>query len=289
MGKILFVDTDSSGEAGETLGLAGRIAGPSWIVAASELSTADFDGVSVVALGGSLDEGGDADLASSIVPFASEIAARPYAVYSTRCATQERLVAAAKVLAAAIGESAALVLELAASPEAAGSALRSLVDRSAASPLPGPELMARIEAFVAEHKTCALATASPEGVPRATPIEYLWKDGGFNFFSEGGVKFMGLAEGAPLSLCIYDEYASMATVKGLQVLGRAHLILDGSDEWKLSFAARGVDPEPLTLHRHRLNLFRLEPESFELLDVSLRDLGLDSRQVLNPVLQRGYP
>jgi hypothetical protein len=78
----------------------------------------------------------------------------------------------------------------------------------------------------------------------------------------------------------------MATVKGLQVSGRAHLILDGSNEWKLSFATRGVDPVALALHRHRLNLFRLEPESFEFLDASLRGVGVDSRQMLYPARTR---
>jgi hypothetical protein len=157
VGKLLFIDNGLSGEDEETLRLAGRIAGPSWIVAASELSAADFDGVSVVALGGRVDEIGAAALARAVRPFVSEIAARPYVVYSPRSTTQECLATAAKILAVAVGKSAAL---------------RGLLDRSVSSPLPGPELMTHIEAFIAAHKTCALATSSPEGTPRARLCPY---------------------------------------------------------------------------------------------------------------------
>jgi hypothetical protein len=280
VGKILFIDAGSRGDRRDALELAGRICGPSWIAAAADLAAADFEGVSAVAIGGTLDGPEPAALAAAAARFAPAIAALPYALYSTRCASADCLASARAALAEAVGADAALVLDLGSSPAGGGAALRALRDERAPAPLPRPELMARVEAFLAGHRTCALATVSPEGSPRSTPIEYLWNEGSFLIFSEGGLKFSGLAEGAIVSLCVYDEYASMATVKGLQATGRAHLVPDGSDEWKRAFAARRVDPEALAQHRLRLNLFRVRPESFELLDASLRGAGKDTRQVL---------
>ena len=76
------------------------------------------------------------------------------------------------------------------------------------------ELKKRIEAFLASHKTCALATGSGDFV-RCTPIEYTYLDGSFYLFSEGGLKFRALKENKNVCLAVYDEYQGFGKTKGL--------------------------------------------------------------------------
>ena len=52
-------------------------------------------------------------------------------------------------------------------------------------------LRKKIDGFLKEHNTCALATASADMV-RNTPIEYNYLDGVIYLFSEGGLKFKAL-------------------------------------------------------------------------------------------------
>ena len=54
-------------------------------------------------------------------------------------------------------------------------------------------LRKKIDEFLKEHNTCALATASADMV-RNTPIEYNYLDGVIYLFSEGGLKFKALKE-----------------------------------------------------------------------------------------------
>ena len=85
------------------------------------------------------------------------------------------------------------------------------------------KLKARIEMFISERNTCALAAAA-SGFVRCTPIEYNYLDGVFYMCSEGGLKFRGLKENKHVSLAIFDGYEGFGgKLKGLQVQGKRFL------------------------------------------------------------------
>lgn len=280
MDKLLFVDSGSVGKARACLERASVIAGPSWVVSGAALQYADLEGAAFLALGGDLSRSALEPFVAALVPFAAKLAGRPYAIYGTSNVSRSAVDEARRTLAATLGADAGLVVDLSANSDAGALALRSFRDSRAGAPLPPDETRSLIDAFLGSHKTCALATVSEDGIPRATPIEYLWREGAFLFFSEGGLKFRGLTGEAPVSLCVYDEYESMSSVKGLQVRGRARLLEPGSTEWTTAFRERGVDPAALAKRRITLNAFRVEPDLFELLDATLRAEHVDTRQVL---------
>ena len=80
------------------------------------------------------------------------------------------------------------------------------------------KLQAMIEDYIQRGNTCALATGAGDYV-RCTPIEYSYHDGCFWMFSEGGKKFIGLAENSNVCLAIYDKYEGFAKLHGIQVTG----------------------------------------------------------------------
>lgn len=84
-------------------------------------------------------------------------------------------------------------------------------------------LRAMLENYLSANNTCALATGTG-GYVRCTPIEYSWHDGCFWMFSEGGKKFVGLAENPNVCLAIYDKYEGFGKLHGVQVMGKAELI-----------------------------------------------------------------
>jgi uncharacterized protein YhbP (UPF0306 family) len=278
--KLLFIDSGSVGEARAHLERAVVITGPSWLVSAASIDDADLEGAAFLALGGDLAGESLAVLLSAITPLAAKLADRPYALYTTGAVPESAIDEARRSLAALLGSDAGLVVDLSTDSDAGTLALRAFRDSRSLAPLPPDEARERIDAFLRSHKTCALATVSADAIPRATPIEYLWKDDSFFFFSEGGLKFCGLSEGSTVSLCVYDEFSSMSSVRGLQVRGRVRRLAAGTGECAAAFTARGVDPAVLAKHRLTLNVFRVEPELFEFLDATLRLRNVDSRQVL---------
>jgi nitroimidazol reductase NimA-like FMN-containing flavoprotein (pyridoxamine 5'-phosphate oxidase superfamily) len=288
MKKTLFVVGRCGNEERVALDLMARICGPSWTVEAEALKAADLDAAELAVF--ALDPR-PADAVSSLAAacghFTAELSALPCVLCSFGGALEAPSRAA---FGAALGAPAAAVFDLAEGSDAyrrsaleAAQAIRDLRDEGARARLPAAALERRIDDFLAAHRTCALATALPDGSPRVTPIEYLWREGSFWFFSEGGLKFAGLETSARVSLCVYDEYASMAKVRGLQITGRAELVPEGCEDWRRAFAARGIKPEALAAQGLRLNLIRARPELFELLDASLRAEGFDSRQLLSSV------
>jgi uncharacterized protein YhbP (UPF0306 family) len=278
--KLLFIDSGSVGEARARLERAAVITGPSWLVSAAMLTDADLEGAAFLVLGGDLAGESLSVLLTAIAPLAVKLAGHPYSLYTTRAVPESAIDEARRSLAVLLGTDAGLVVDLSADSDAGALALRAFRDSRAIAPLPPGETRTRIDAFLRSHKTCALATVSADAIPRATPIEYLWKDDSFFFFSEGGLKFCGLSEGAAVSLCVYDEFSSMSLVRGLQVRGHVRRLAAGTGECAAAFAARGVDPAVLAKHRLTLNVFRVEPELFEFLDATLRSGNVDTRQVL---------
>ncbi len=71
--------------------------------------------------------------------------------------------------------------------------------------MPKEELRGWLEDFLKAHSTLALATASSRGV-RCTPLEYRWMQERLVILSEGGEKFLHLAENRDVSAAIFDPY-----------------------------------------------------------------------------------
>ena len=62
-----------------------------------------------------------------------------------------------------------------------------IAQESAETRMPEADLFTEIEAFLARHKICTLATAG-NGIVRNTTVEYLYTEGAFWIISEGGQK-----------------------------------------------------------------------------------------------------
>jgi len=85
------------------------------------------------------------------------------------------------------------------------------------------ELGREILQFIRKHKICTLATCS-ENIPRSTPVRYLSKRMTIYVFAEGGGKMENLRKNPNISLSIYGAYKGFASVKGLQMWGKAEII-----------------------------------------------------------------
>lgn len=140
-------------------------------------------------------------------------------------------------------------------------------------------LKERIENFVAEHNTCALATASADMV-RNTPIEYNFVDGDFYFFSEGGLKFKGLKENKNVGLAIYEPYGGFANLKSLQVEGIANMVEPFSEEYLKIMEHKKIPVEAMKKLPQPMNLIKIVVKSFDYLESDLKKEGYGSRQHL---------
>lgn len=141
------------------------------------------------------------------------------------------------------------------------------------------ELVKKINTFVEGHNTCALATASADGV-RCTPIEYNYSDGCFYFFSEGGLKFKGLKENKHVGIAIYEPYSGFANLKSLQIEGIASMIEPFSDEYLSIMAIKKIPVETMKKLPCPMNLIKVVPKCFDYLDSDLKKDGYGSRQHL---------
>ena len=105
------------------------------------------------------------------------------------------------------------------------------------APMPTDALKARIDAFLEAHNTLALATGCGKWV-RCTPLEYLRVDGRLYILTEGGLKFKGIWWNGAISAAVFDSYAGMASLAGLQMTGTAVYIDPLSDEYRSVIEAR---------------------------------------------------
>ena len=141
-------------------------------------------------------------------------------------------------------------------------------------------LKARIDAFLEAHNTLALATGCGKWV-RCTPLEYLRVDGRLYILTEGGLKFKGIWWNGAISAAVFDSYAGMASLAGLQMTGTAVYIDPLSDEYRSVIEARGVQLQQLQQMPAMLHAVRLDITRYELLDGALRADGYAARQVLD--------
>ncbi len=140
-------------------------------------------------------------------------------------------------------------------------------------------LKERIEAFLADHNTCALATASGDFV-RCTPIEYNYVDGHFYLFSEGGMKFKALKDNKNVSLAIYEPYGGFGNLKSLQVMGIAEMVEPFGEEYIMLLEHKKISVEDIKKLPEPMNLIKITPTSFDYLDSDLKAEGFGTRQHL---------
>ena len=137
----------------------------------------------------------------------------------------------------------------------------------------------RIEEFITRHNTCALATATADMV-RNTPIEYNYLDGDFYFFSEGGLKFMGLRENKNVGIAIFEPYEGLSNIKGLQAQGIAEIIEPFSDEYLKVLEYKNISAEAIKKIPHPMNLIKVVVKNYDYRDSDLKKEGFGCRQHL---------
>jgi len=145
------------------------------------------------------------------------------------------------------------------------------------APMEPAKLHSEIEHFIEKHNTLALAT-SAGGVPRCTPLEYLYADGNFYIITEGGRKFAGVLQNKKASIGIFDAYQDMGTVRGLQVTADAELVPLFSDEYIKVFEKKGLQLDAIQKLPIHLYLLKLKPNFYEFLNGDFRKDGYDAKQ-----------
>jgi nitroimidazol reductase NimA-like FMN-containing flavoprotein (pyridoxamine 5'-phosphate oxidase superfamily) len=140
-------------------------------------------------------------------------------------------------------------------------------------------LVAAIEGYVRANDTCALATGADSFV-RCTPIEYVYRDGCFWMFSEGGEKFRGLELNKNVCLAVFDKFDGFGNLRGMQVTGRAEVIEPFSEEYLAAAAARKIPVEALRRLPEPMNLIKVRPTRIDFLNSDFKRDGFSSRQQL---------
>jgi hypothetical protein len=144
--------------------------------------------------------------------------------------------------------------------------------------LPADALKARLEAFLEAHNTCTLSTGFGERV-RGTPIEYLYADGSLYMFSEGGEKFANILLNRRVSVSVYDAYAGMDKLAGVQMSGDASVVSWGSSEYRQVAELKRLDYQRLAALPMALNLLRVRLRRAEFVWSPFAALGADVRQI----------
>ncbi len=148
------------------------------------------------------------------------------------------------------------------------------------------KLTERIETFIRQHRSLALATAAA-GYLRCTPLEYMYLDHVFYVITEGGFKFRGILENGDASAVIYDERTDASDrFVSLQILCKAAPVPVGSDEYYTAMAAGGMTREKLSAMPITLFLLKIVPLRYEYLDSDLMQEGYDIKQILDTEYRR---
>lgn len=140
-------------------------------------------------------------------------------------------------------------------------------------------LQTMIEDYLKANNTCALATGAGNYV-RCTPIEYSYHDGCFWMFSEGGRKFIGLAENPNVCLAIYDPYQGFGNLRGIQVMGHAELVEPFSEPYCAHAAHQKIPLSALQKLSSPMHLIRVRPTRIDCLFSEFKELGCGTRQTM---------
>lgn len=136
-----------------------------------------------------------------------------------------------------------------------------------------------IEDYIRANNTCALATGAGSYV-RCTPIEYSYHDGCFWMFSEGGKKFIGLAENPNVCLAVYDRYDGFGNLHGLQVMGKAELVEPFSQAYLAHAAYQKLSLDFLRKLPSPMHLICVHPIRMDCLFSDFKELDCAPRQTL---------
>lgn len=145
--------------------------------------------------------------------------------------------------------------------------------------MPESDLLASIEAYVTANDTCALATAT-EGFIRCTPIEYIYHDGAFYIFTEGGLKFHALEKNKEVAIAVFDKFSGFNNLKGLQVTGTAEVILSDDNRYGEIAKVKGIKLENLKRINHYLHLIKITVSKFAFINSDFKKQGYSIRQML---------
>ena len=152
-----------------------------------------------------------------------------------------------------------------------------IAQESAETRMPAADLFTEIEAFLARHKICTLATAG-NGIVRNTTVEYLYAEGAFWIISEGGQKFRTLQANKNVCLAIHDDDISFATLAGLQVTGTAEVVEPFGEDYAHACELRGLPVERLRAMPFVMNIIKVTPTRFDYVDGTLKERGFSPRQ-----------
>lgn len=159
-------------------------------------------------------------------------------------------------------------------------AARYWEEKDAQSVRMDPDLLQKaVEEYILSNNTCALATGAGDYV-RCTPIEYSYHDGCFWIFSEGGKKFVGLAQNPNVCLAIFDRYEGFRTLRGMQVMGKAELVEPFSARYNAHAAYQKIPLEALKKLGSPMHLLCVRPERIDYLYSGFKEEGYSARQTL---------
>jgi uncharacterized pyridoxamine 5'-phosphate oxidase family protein len=152
--------------------------------------------------------------------------------------------------------------------------------------MPTKVLEERIIEFLKEQNMCVLATCG-NGLLRATPIEYHSKGITIYFVGEPGTKLENMTKNPNVSIGIFLPYKGWDSAKGTQITGKAKIISRHNSiefkeglaayQWEKTAKELGLKTFPET----GVELVKVEPETIELIDMSLKKIGYSPRQTLN--------
>lgn len=146
-------------------------------------------------------------------------------------------------------------------------------------PMPSDVLKDNIVAFIKAHNTLTLATGKADWV-RCTPLEYIYLNDMFYIITEGGLKYKGLWQNEHISAAIYDDYHSMADLKGMQITGKASFVEMNSAEYQQVLLQKKLPLKKLEALPINLYLIRITPEKYEILNSDFKKDDFDVKQVL---------
>lgn len=109
-------------------------------------------------------------------------------------------------------------------------------------------------------------------------MEYLYAEGAFWMFSEGGLKFKALQVNSDVCLAIYDDDPSFGSLSGLQVTGRAEVLRPFGSEYRHACELRGLPVERLQKLPFVMNVIKMTPARYDFLCSALKERGFSTRQ-----------
>ena len=143
--------------------------------------------------------------------------------------------------------------------------------------MPEAELIQDIRGFFKERKIIVLCTASKEGVPRASSMDYyMEEEDNYNIYVglSPGIKIKNIEENPIISIGIYTPLDT-GKIQGMQITakGKERLILMREGD-------QGFDEAQEIVRGKRNILLKIIPEKIELLDYSYRKKGYATMQIL---------